>query len=112
MNTANVKETASALKVVAGMSLLVLSARELAMTITVHALYVMERGVHMEYSGNGPQFEYCWIRAKKNSGTVQSAIELIGEERVKDLAAIWWRYGIAHESGRLLLNPDGSDYSE
>ena len=65
-----------------------------------------------EHSGNGPQFEYCWIRAKKNSGSVQAAIELMGEERAKDLAAIWWRYGISHESGHLLLNPDGADYDD
>ena len=68
--------------------------------------------VGMTSSGNSSQFEYCWIRAKKNSGSVQAAIELMGEERAKDLAAIWWRYGIAFEEGRLLLNPDGTDYSE
>lgn len=65
-----------------------------------------------EHSGNGLQFEYAWIRAKRNSGSVQAAIELMGEERTKDLAAIWWRYGIAHESGKLLLNPDGSDFAD
>lgn len=65
-----------------------------------------------KHSGNGAQFEYCWIRAKKNSGSVQAAIEVMGEDRVKDLAAIWWRYGIAHESGRMLLKPDGTDYDD
>lgn len=65
-----------------------------------------------DHSGNGLQFEYCWIRAKKNSGSVQAAIELVGEDRIKDLAAIWWRYGIQHERGHLLLKPDGTDYEE
>jgi hypothetical protein len=68
--------------------------------------------MNIKHSGNGPQFEYCWIRAKKNSMSVQVAIEVMGEDRAKDLAAIWWRYGIASESGQLLLNPDGSDYED
>jgi hypothetical protein len=66
----------------------------------------------IEDSGTGQQFEYCWIRAKKNSGSVQAAIELMGEDRAKDLATIWWRYGIKFEQGQLLLNSDGTDYSD
>lgn len=65
-----------------------------------------------EHSGNGAQFEYCWIRAKKHSGSVQAAIELMGEDRAKDLAAIWWRFGISYEQGHLLLNSDGTDYED